>query len=317
VRGFATYDPKIDVAGVVLNRVGSDGHEIMLREAIAPLGIPVVGALRRDDTFQWRDRHQAEVSVAEHPGSIRRSLDALAHAVGRSCDLDAILAIAAQAPALERQPLPEPELVGTVRIAVASGKAFSFSYPDNLEALERAGAELLAFDPLTEPQLPEDTEGLVAGGGFPEVYAEGLSDNRALLADVQEKARRGLPIWAECGGLLWLAHSLDGHPMAQVIDAKAQMTDRLTLGYRRATATTDNPVAATGTEVRGHEFHYTTIEPSGDALELTARFGHGKAGFASPTLLASYLHLHLAARPDIAERFVATVAAAATRGKPV
>src|SRR5438270_4312286 len=120
VHGFASYDPGVDVAGVVLNRVGSEGHEIMLREAIAPLGIPVVGALRRDDTFQWRDRHLGLVPVAEHPETIRRSLDSLAHAVERSCDLDAILAIAARAPSLEPQPLPEPNLVRNVRVAVAA-----------------------------------------------------------------------------------------------------------------------------------------------------------------------------------------------------
>src|SRR5438270_9255447 len=255
VHGFASYDPGVDVAGVLLNRVGSEVHEVMLREAIAPLGIPVVGALRRDDIFQWRDRHLGLVPVAEQPHQIRQSLNALADAVERSCDLDAILAIAARAPSLEVQPLPEPKVVANVRIAVASGKAFSFSYPDNLEALERGGGELLPFDPLTEPQLPEGAEGLIAGGGFPEVYAEALSHNRALLDDVQEKVRRGLPTWAECGGLLWLAHSLDGHPMAEVIDAKAHMTDRLTLGYRKATATTDNPAASKATELRGHEFH--------------------------------------------------------------
>jgi cobyrinic acid a,c-diamide synthase len=105
--------------------------------------------------------------------------------------------------------------------------------------------------------------------------------------------------------------------MAQVLDAKARMTDKLTLGYRRATPTTDTPVAKTGDELRGHEFHYSTIEPAGDAFELTSRFGHGRAGFASGTSLATYLHMHLAARPDIAERFVGTVVAAARRGKPV
>jgi cobyrinic acid a,c-diamide synthase len=255
--------------------------------------------------------------VAEKPVEIRRSVDVLADAVERSCDVDAVIGIAAEAPDLETQPLPVPERQGQCRIAVAQGKAFSFSYPDNLEALEQAGAELLPFDPLTQPQLPARTQGLLAGGGFPEVYAEGLSENRPLLEDVRRHAEQGLPIWAECGGLLWLAHSLDGHPMAQVIDAKARMSDRLTLGYRRATPTTDNPVATAGDELRGHEFHYSTIEPAGDAFELMSRFGQGRAGFASSTLLATYLHMHLAARPDIADRFVGTVVAAARRGKPV
>lgn len=317
VHGFATYDKDVRVAGVILNRVGSDGHEVMLREALAPLGIPVVGALRRDDAFSWRDRHLGLVPVVERPQEIAASLDRLATAVARFCDLDAILAIANQATPLDARPLPEPRLRARVRVAVAQGKAFSFSYPDNLEALEQAGAELLPFDPTHDACLPDGSEALVAGGGFPEVYAEQLAANHSLLADVKAKVGGGLVTWAECGGLLWLAHSLDDHQMAGVIDAKATMTTRLTLGYRTAVSTTDTPVAAANSEVRGHEFHYSTIEPAGDAMHLTARFGQGQAGFGTPTLLASYIHLHLAARPDIAERVIATVATAARRGKPV
>jgi cobyrinic acid a,c-diamide synthase len=317
VHGFATYDGDLNVAGVILNRVGSDGHETMLREALAPLDIPLVGALRRDDAFAWRDRHLGLVPVVERPRQIGEALDRLAAAVDRSCDLDAILSIANAAGPLDAPALTVPQHQGHVRVAVAQGRAFSFSYPDNLEALEQAGAELLPFDPAQDERLPEGAHALVAGGGFPEVYADQLAANRPLLDDVKHKVEAGLVTWAECGGLLWLARSLDDHQMAGVIDAKATMTTRLTLGYRHATPATDTPIAAAGTGLRGHEFHYSTIEPAGDALRLTARFGSGVAGFAAPTLLASYLHLHLAARPDIAERFVATVTGAATRGKPV
>jgi len=314
VHGFATYDKEVNVAGVVLNRVGSPAHEVMLREALEPVGIPVIGALHRDDAFEWRDRHLGLVPVVERPNEIGQSLERLADAVTRSCDLDVVTAIASNAPALDAIGLPTPRPRGRVRVAVAGGKAFSFSYPDNLEALEQAGAELLPVDPTTDERLPEGAQGLVAGGGFPEVYAEELAANRSLLADVREKVDAGLVTWAECGGLLWLARSLDDHQMAGVLDAKATMTTRLTLGYRRATPTTDNPLGTTDKELRGHEFHYSTMEPAGDALDLSARFGTGRAGFAAPTLLASYLHLHLAGRPDIAERFVATIALAANRG---
>jgi cobyrinic acid a,c-diamide synthase len=317
VHGFTTYDNGVDVAGVILNRVGSDGHEAMLREALVPLGIPVLGVLRRDDAFVWRDRHLGLVPVVERPQEIAASLDRLAAAVTAACDLDAIVAIANQASALDADPLPQPRRHDNVRVAVAQGRAFSFSYPDNLEALEQAGAELLPFDPAHDDRLPAGVQGLVAGGGFPEVYAEQLAANRPLLDDVRQRIDAGLVTWAECGGLLWLARSLDDHQMAGVVDAKATMTTKLTLGYRTAAATVDSPVATAHTELRGHEFRYSTIEPAGDALDLTARFGRGRAGFATPTLLASYLHLHLATRPDIAERFVATVAAAARRGKPV
>ena len=121
----------------------------------------------------------------------------------------------------------------------------------------------------------------------------------------------GLVTWAECGGLLWLARSLDGRPLAGVIPADGRMTDQLTLGYRtaRVAAACGSPLGPPGTELRGHEFHYSTLDPAGDALELAGRHGHGTAGFASATLLASYLHLHLGGRPELAERFVAAAAA--------
>jgi cobyrinic acid a,c-diamide synthase len=160
------------------------------------------------------------------------------------------------------------------------------------------------FDPLHDATLPEACDALVAGGGFPEVYAEALAANGPLLADLRAGVDRGLVVWAECGGLLWLARSLDDHPMAGVVGAEARMTDRLTLGYRCATTTVASPLGPAGTALRGHEFHYSTIEPAGDALDLEGRFGRGPGGFATPRLLASYLHLHLGAAPDLAEAFV-------------
>ena len=309
VHGFATFDPSVDVAGVVLNRVGSDGHEAMLRAALAPLGIPVLGVVRRDAALGWRDRHLGLVPVVEDPGAVRAALDGLAVAVAGGCDLAAIVALARRAPAVTTGEPPRASPVGRPRIAVAGGRAFSFTYPDNLEQLADAGAELVPFDPLVDRALPEGCTAVYAGGGFPEVYAEGLAANVPLLADVATAASAGLVIWAECGGLLWLADSLDGHRLAGVVRGDARMTDRLTLGYRSAVQQRASPVGAAGTELRGHEFHYSTLEPAGDALALHGHFGSGVAGFASPTLLASYLHVHLAHAPELAERF-ATAATA-------
>jgi cobyrinic acid a,c-diamide synthase len=196
----------------------------------------------------------------------------------------------------------------TVRVAVPGGRAFSFGYADNLSRLEEAGAEIVPFDPLVDRSLPDGTAGLYAGGGFPEVYVEPLSSNRPLLDDVRHRIDNGLVTWAECGGLLWLCRSLDGHALSGAIDADGSMTGRLSLGYRTATATTNSPLAATGTRLRGHEFHYSTVDPPGSALELEGRTGAAVAGFATPTLVASYLHLHLGADPAPAERFVSTAA---------
>jgi cobyrinic acid a,c-diamide synthase len=193
-------------------------------------------------------------------------------------------------------------------VAVASGPAFSFVYPDNLERLEEAGGELVSFDPLVDEQLPPATQGVYVGGGFPEVYAERLAANEPMLRALHERLRAGACIWAECGGLLWLCETLDGVPMARVLAARARMTDRLALGYREATARYDSPVVAAGTTLRGHEFHYSTTDPSGDALELRWPGGGCRSGFATDRMLASYLHLHLGADPAPAERFVAHAA---------
>ncbi len=164
----------------------------------------------------------------------------------------------------------------------------------------------MPFDPATDPELPPGADALYACGGFPEVFAGRLAANRPLLDDVRRKVAGGLPTWAECGGLLWLARSLDETPLAGAVPADARMTDRLTL--------VDTPLGPAGTEVRGHEFHYSTVEPEGDAVAWRGRSGSGRAGFAGPSLLASYVHLHLGAQPRLAETLVT---AAATAGGSV
>ena len=314
VNGYATFDPALSIAGVILNRVGSDGHEVLLREALAPLGIPVLGSLRRDDALVWRDRHLGLVPVVERPAEVMAALDRLATLVDERVDLDAVMRLARTAAPLTSGPSPAARPSGQARIAVAAGAAFSFCYPDNLELLEQAGAELVPFDPMHDAALPDGITGLIAGGGFPEVFAEALSANTPILADVRERVAGGLVTWAECGGLLWLSRSLDGHPLAGVVEADGHMTDRLTLGYRRARIEVDTPIGPAGTELRGHEFHYSSLEPAGDAFTLSGRFGTGRAGFASPTLLASYVHIHLASNPALAERFV-SIAARLTSGR--
>ncbi len=309
VHGFATFDPAVAVAGVIFNRVGSDSHESLLRQAVEPTGVPVLGALRRSADYAWRDRHLGLVPVVEQPDHVRRSINALGAAVARDCDLDAVLALARSAPAVSVADPPRAQFQENAVVALAGGPAFSFTYPDNLELLAQAGAELVAFDPLADTRLPERATGLYAGGGFPEIFAAGLAANRPLLADVRSKVDAGLVTWAECGGLLWLARSLDGHALAGALPAAATMTDRLTLGYRRARVRAVSPLGPAGTELRGHEFHYSAVDPPGDALDWSGRTGKGRCGFARPTLLASYVHVHMGATPGLAERFVRACAA--------
>ena len=305
VHGFATLDPDVRVAGIVLNRVGSPGHELLLRAALETLAMPVLGVLGRDDTFSWRDRHLGLVPVAERPDAVRDSLRSLTAAIDRSCDLEAVMRLASTAPAVRVGSPRLPAAVGPTRVALAAGPAFSFTYQDNLDSLTAAGAELVPFDPCRDEHLPEGCTGLVAGGGFPEVYASALADNGTLLADVRDRINRGgLAVWAECGGLLWLADGLDGRPMAGVVATEAEMTKRLTLGYRAAVTCSATPLGPAGTVLRGHEFHYSTTSPAGDALSLTGRHGASTGGFASPSMLASYLHVHLGNAPDLAAAFV-------------
>ncbi len=306
VHGFDRLWPPLRVAGVICNRVGGDGHRRILADALAPLGIPVLGMLGRDDALVWRDRHLGLVPVVEQPEVVRGSLDRLTEVIDRTVDLDAVVRLAASAPALPAAPPAPARFVGRTTVAVVGGPAFSFGYPDNLERLTQAGAELVPVDPATDPALPPDSTALVVGGGFPEVHAATLAANRPLLDDVARRIRAGLVTWAECGGLLWLCDTLDGHRLASAVPAAARMTSQLTLGYRTATVRRANPLAEAGTVLRGHEFHYSVLDPPGDALELAGRAGTTRGGFASPTLLASYLHLHLGTDPTPAERFVAT-----------
>ena len=316
VHGYATFDPELRVVGVVLNRVGSAAHEKMLREALRPLGIPVLGVLRRDEAIQTPDRHLGLVPAAERREEARRSLDALGAVVARSLDLDGILRLARSAGPLDVRPwspeAPDEDRAEGVRVAVAAGPSFSFLYRENLELLEGAGAEIATFDPTADEDLPEGTDALYLGGGFPETYAEALSANEPLRERVRAFAAEGCPVVAECGGLLYLVRELDGHPMCGVLDATAGMTDRLTLGYREARALADSPLAEEGAAVRGHEFHYSAVEPGVGGRPAWKLAGRGPEGFLVGGVHASYLHTHWAATPELPRRLVR----AASQAKP-
>jgi cobyrinic acid a,c-diamide synthase len=333
VHGFAGWDRRIRVAGVVLNRVASGRHETLLREALAPSGIPVVGALRRDPSLHTPSRHLGLVPAGERPESVRAWLPGLRALAERGLDLDLLLAIARAAPALAAEPWSPAAAVagpdgagqdgagkGAARraagrppvVAVAAGPAFTFGYAEHAEMLAAAGAEVVPFDPLADRGLPEGTDALVAGGGFPEVHADALAANTGLLDEVRQRVAAGLPAVAECAGLLWLGESLDGRKQCGVLPARARMTGTLTLGYREAVALRDTPLTAAGTRVRAHEFHRTVSEP-GRGPEPAWRAADGAAsGWAGPGLLASYLHLHWAGVPGAAARLVR--AALAGRG---
>lgn len=320
VHGFTTFDPELQLGGVVLNRVASDWHEELLRAAIAPTGVPVLGVLRRDVSLAVPERHLGLVPAAEREAHARRTLDGLAETVRAGIDLEALVALANSAPPLEGEAWsPEPPAdagaaLTEARIAVAGGPAFSFHYAENHELLAAAGAELVPFDPLADEELPPRCGALLLAGGFPEVFGAELSENWALRAEVAAFARRGRPIVAECGGLLYLSTELDGRAMCDVVPARAWMGEKLTLGYREATSAADHPAWPRGTIARGHEFHYSSVDPaSGDvspAWTLRARGRERAEGFVLGGVHASYLHTHWAATPEVATRLVGAAAAA-------
>ncbi|MFH8928121.1 cobyrinate a,c-diamide synthase [Streptomyces pristinaespiralis] len=324
VHGFASWDPEVRIGGVILNKVATDRHEHLLREALGGSGVPVLGVLRRAAEVATPSRHLGLVPVAERQAEAVDAVASMAEQVRAGCDLDGLLALARSAPPLDARAwtpafaagphsgdavASSTAVAGSGRpvVAVAGGAAFTFSYAEHVELLRAAGAEVVAFDPLRDEQLPEGTRGIVIGGGFPEVYAPELSANEPLRKAVSELARSGAPVAAECAGLLYLARSLDGKPMCGVLDADARMSGRLTLGYREAVAVSDSPLAAAGTRLRGHEFHRTVLEPGAGPVPAwgMVRPERRVEGFVQHGVHASYLHTHWASRPEVAARFVA------------
>ena len=310
VLGFARYDPRIELAGVILNKLGSQRHEDEIRAAIAPTGIPVLGALRRSDDIHAPSRHLGLVPVGERAAESQRLLPKLAEWISQGVDLDAIVRVARGAPALTGDPWsPGAEWTGPRRvIAAAAGEAFTFRYTETAELLAAQGIDVVDLDPLRDKALPAGCSGLYFGGGFPEVHVEELSANVPLREEIGAAVHSGMPVVAECAGLLYLCRELDGLPMVGVLDAVARMTKRGALGYRKATAPSRNLLAKAGEQITGHEFHRTQVEPHHGETAAWEWDG-GAVGFASPTLHASYLHVHWAGHPRLAERFAAAARA--------
>ncbi len=305
VHGYRSFDPDCDVAGVILNRVGSPWHATLLKEALEPLGLPVLGALPREEALRTPERHLGLVPADEREASARAAITELGEAIATHCDLPGLLALASTAPETPGERwTPHRAEPREARIAIARGPAFSFHYTENLELLKAAGAELVPLDPLHDEELPE-AGGLLLAGGFPEVFGAELSANASLRSDIARLAATGAPVLAECGGLLYLADELDGRPMCGVIPARGAMGSSLSLGYREAVAATDHPVWPAGTTIRGHEFHYSTCPSAGPpAWTLRARGTERAEGHVAGGIHASYMHTHWAASPHVADRFV-------------
>ena len=316
LHGFATFDARSPLGGVIFNRVGSAHHERLLRDAAGAAGVPVLGVIRRLDQLAVPSRHLGLIPAAELGGDAAAAVGALTAVVAGGVDLAAVLRLARTAGALPDTPdiSAERAVVSAPRprIAVAGGAAFTFGYAEHPELLAAAGAEVVTFDPVRDEKLPDHIHGLVIGGGFPEEHAADLSANASLRAMVAALAAAGAPVIAECAGLLYLSRSLDGHPMCGVLEVEGAMTSRLTLGYRDAVAATSSPLGPAGTRARGHEFHRTAIQPGGhgaNAWRWTASGSAVTEGFVRGRVHASYLHTHWAGLPGAAARITAAARA--------
>ena len=317
--GFRAYDPEVEFAGVLLNRIGSATHEAMISEAMEACGIPVLGALHRNDGMKMPERHLGLLPVTENEEG--KVVERIGHAVAAQVELEKILSLAGHAAEMEA-PSTEGEAFGPVfsgrkvSIAVARDEAFSFYYPESLRVLRNYGAELVEFSPLKDEALPA-ADGLILGGGFPEMFAERLQENAAMRRSIRDAAAGGMPVYAECGGYMYLMEGLrdfSGREYAMVgaVPGFAQMKERLQMvGYVTAELQQDTVLGAKGRRMRGHEFHFSSDEGTGrdgDWAFSFTRLRNGAvypAGFARGNILASYLHLHFAGCPEAAANFVA------------
>ncbi|MFH5231648.1 cobyrinate a,c-diamide synthase [Antrihabitans spumae] len=315
LHGFATFDPNVRLGGVILNRVGSPRHEQVLRDAAARVGLPVLGALPRMAELAVPSRHLGLIPAIEHGTEAVDAVDAMTALVATHVDVEAIAGLAlggVTGPQWDPDAAVGDAVSAAPRIAIGGGAAFTFGYAEHRELLEAAGAEVVTFDPLLD-ELPDDTAGLVLPGGFPEEHAAALSANAVLRQQVRSFADAGMPVHAECAGLLYLAASLDGHPMAGVVDVEAKFGPRLTLGYRDAVALADSPLWTAGERVTGHEFHRTELVGVGSSIPAWGwRRDDGEVvreGWASANVHASYLHTHPAGNAAAVRRFVGAAAA--------
>ncbi|OBI92805.1 cobyrinic acid a,c-diamide synthase [Mycobacterium asiaticum] len=320
LHGFSTFDAQTRIGGVILNRVGSARHEQVLRQACEQAGVPVLGAIPRNDELELPTRYLGLVTAVEYGRHAQQAIEAMTALVARHVDVGAVLATAG---GRVDDPPWDPAVavgdVGTDRrpvVALAAGKAFSFGYAEHAELLQATGAEVTEFDPLCDA-LPDGTDAVLLPGGFPEQFAAELSANDTARRQIAELAAAGAPVHAECAGLIYLAAELDGYPMCGVLDGSAHFTQHLNLGYRDAVAVADSSLYSVGERVVGHEFHRTAVTFTGSYQPAWVyrgqRVDRMRDGAVHGGVHASYLHTHPAATPGAVARFVSHAAGGGPR----
>lgn len=328
VKGFEIFDPDLDICGVIFSRTGSRIHYEYLKTAVEQhCKIPILGCMPRNETIVMPERHLGLVTAQERAVS-QEVLSTLVSMVEENVDMNKLLdnlepvsLEPACFPGLNWDP-PEPRPT----IAVARDKAFCFYYPDNLDLLRAAGAEILEFSPLEQDSLPDGIDGIYFGGGYPEVFAKNLAAKTGLMDEIRQASLAGMPIYGECGGFMFLSKVVfDGekeYPMAGCFDFSIQMSKRLrSLGYREVVLNQDTIIGQKGDILRGHEFHYSSLKEEGNKAEegesiqnvyrVTSRSGRkiSLKGFQIKQTLGSYLHVHFGSNPSCARSFVQSCAA--------
>ena len=334
VHGFNTYDPEVSLQGVILNRVKSSAQEKILREALNDLEIPVLGVLPKEAALHLPERHLGLVPVGES-GLLEGFIDTLSELVTKHVDLEQIERIMIGAQDLDDSmfvktnsnlhteggsstntvPIPANLMAQEhkFRLGLALDEAFLFYYQDALDLAKRLNFIIVPFSPLHDVALPPDLDGIFIGGGFPELHLERLSENLTFLDSLRSYAVSGKPVYAECGGYMYLGRSItdfEGRevPLAGLIPMKAEMTRRLQgIGYRRGVFREDNFLGSRGTTVQGHEFHYSRViydQEFPAAYELFRGYQPDRMeGYARDNIVASYLHLHFSGQSQLLEHW--------------
>ncbi len=308
--GFLRFRPDSRILGVLFNRM-SEGVYAALAPEVEKLGVRPLGFVPRCPELMIESRHLGLVT----PGEIEdlgQKLDAMAALLEKTVDLNGLLALANEAPALSIPVAPPVVPMPPTKIAVARDEAFCFLYRDNLDLLRDYGAEIAFFSPIHDVALPDGVRGLILPGGYPELYARGLSENEPMRRNVREAIEKGLPCLAECGGFLYLHRELEDMegrfwPMAGVLDARAYRTQKLgRFGYITLNAIADTAFLPAGESIRGHEFHYYESECCGDALHAQKPMGSRgwDCGHAEGPLLMGFPHLYYPSNPQFIERFL-------------
>jgi cobyrinic acid a,c-diamide synthase len=302
---------------VVFNRVGSPRHLTYLTDALkGHTTLPCLGGMLRDDSVAIPERHLGLVTQQDHQLS-EKFLTMLADLVEKNLDIDRLINTL---PELSPAPVSTPDITSKsikTRIGVAQDAAFCFYYPENIELLQQNGAHVIPFSPINDSCLPKNLDGLYFGGGYPELYAQPLAANENLRNEIKAMSAKGMPIYGECGGLMYLGQAIgdlhgQNHPMTGCLPFTTRMLSRLKrLGYREITLTNDTLLGKKGDVIRGHEFHYSEITNENistpTSYSVTDRTGNGQIaeGYQINRTLGSYIHLHWGSFPEAAKTFVA------------